>query len=201
MESSHNENNSAQAGGADTVGPIEHICPICGEVVGTARTLQQHRRMHDKNEICDLCGKGFARVGLIKTHKLNKHKTNTSPFICFMRDRRRARLGLITEALLVQHLANSHSGATLADNEQAQTASIPDAGNGDSPSAEDAAAESPREDGGMVVTNNGDPTLVPTVYEISMKEHIDRLDRNIQQLGDQIADERSRYATEPEDTR
>ncbi|KAK7994838.1 hypothetical protein PG990_013611 [Apiospora arundinis] len=126
MESSHNENNSAQAGGADTVGPIEHICPICGEVVGTARTLQ------------------------------------------------RARLGLITEALLVQHLANSHSGATLADTEQAQTASIPDAGNGDSPSAEDAAAESPREDGGMVVTNNGDPTLVPTVYEISIKEHIGR---------------------------
>ncbi|KAK8859975.1 zinc finger protein [Apiospora arundinis] len=201
MESSHNENNSAQAGGADTVGPVEHRCPVCGKVLGTTKTLQQHHRIHDKNETCDLCGNGFARVELLKMHKLNKHKTNTSPFICFMGGCRRARLGLTTEALLVQHLANPHSGATLADNQKAQAAATPDAGNGDNPSAEDAAAAPPREDGGMVEHDNGDQRLIPTVYEMSMQEYLNQSDRKIQQLGNQVADERSRYATEPDDTR
>ncbi|KAK7994045.1 hypothetical protein PG989_007426 [Apiospora arundinis] len=164
MESSHNENNSAQAGGADTVGPVEHRCPVCGKVLGTTKTLQQHHRIHDKNETCDLCGNGFARVELLKMHKLNKHTTNTSPFICFM----------------------GGFGATLADNQKAQAAAIPDAGNGDSPSAEDAAAAPPREYGGMVEHDNGDQRLISTVYEMSMQEYLNQSDRKIQELGNQI---------------
>lgn len=52
--------------------PERFKCQECGKVLADRRCLQVHVRLHeqqDRNHICDVCGKGFARPVTLQRHK------------------------------------------------------------------------------------------------------------------------------------
>lgn len=54
-------------------------CPVCGKVYTWQYDLRIHYRIHsgEKPYKCELCGKGFAQSGAVKTHKARHHQDET----------------------------------------------------------------------------------------------------------------------------
>ncbi|KAK7953023.1 hypothetical protein PG996_013914 [Apiospora saccharicola] len=93
-----------------------HTCQTCNKVLSSAHNLRRHQQTHQNPYMCHPCGAPFAREDQLQKHNLNYHGVNISPFICYIKGCARRRLGLMSEELLKQHLANCHGNATLAEN-------------------------------------------------------------------------------------
>ncbi|KAK8063034.1 hypothetical protein PG997_015131 [Apiospora hydei] len=174
-----------------------HVCQTCNKVLGSAKTLDQHTRTHNKQHRCGHCGELFARYDQVRVHAHTKHGRNISYFICYMEGCTRKGLGLETKDSLIRHLEGTHQGATLADNELAAAHSniklIGESSSEEESDAEDVAkAEAVEQlteasdDEGQ--TSDSDPENMHDEY-----------DQQIKQLQDQIAEERAERAKEIED--
>ncbi|KAK7912210.1 hypothetical protein PG985_014691 [Apiospora marii] len=71
---------------------------------------------------CRFCSKRFGRRDELNRHELHKHGQNVSSHVCYIASCPRRRVGMRSEAALVQHLQNHHDGATMAANEEAKQA-------------------------------------------------------------------------------
>ncbi|KAK8036318.1 hypothetical protein PG993_008932 [Apiospora rasikravindrae] len=174
-----------------------HACGTCNKVLSSAKTLYQHTLTHNKKHKCSDCGELFARLDQVKVHQHTKHKKNKSPFVCYMEGCTRSGLGLDTKESLIRHLENSHQRATLADNELAAAQSgiklVRESSSEEESNSEDATAAEAAENPLDALDNEGqasnrDPQTLHHSY-----------DRRIQQLEDQIAEERAERAKEIED--
>lgn len=63
---------------------LKFVCEMCGKVSKTKSTHQVHMRSHDRkkaelkgelNELCTICGKGFASAFYVSQHMKNTHST------------------------------------------------------------------------------------------------------------------------------
>ncbi|KAK8137221.1 hypothetical protein PG984_005161 [Apiospora sp. TS-2023a] len=115
-------------------------CAVCEKVLNSQKTLEQHTKTHLKQFSCGDCGESFARQDQIVRHRYKAHGHNASSIICYIKGCNRSRLGLQSEKALVTHLANSHQGATVADNKQAAALigiQLPDESSNEEDSASD----------------------------------------------------------------
>ncbi|KAK8063035.1 hypothetical protein PG997_015132 [Apiospora hydei] len=80
----------------------QYVCQTCNKVMSSETNLWRHNKTHDKTEVCDICGKAFAKPGQLGAHQFRVHKINKSDF---------GRLAI--------HLDKVHQGATTVDNDQA----------------------------------------------------------------------------------
>ncbi|KAK7953025.1 hypothetical protein PG988_013719 [Apiospora saccharicola] len=109
----------ATSSGSGNVESRTYQCAVCEKVLNSQKTLEQHTKTHLKPFSCADCGESFARQDQIVYHRYKAHGHNASSFICYIKGCNRSRLGLKSQKALDTHLANSHQGATAANNQQA----------------------------------------------------------------------------------
>ncbi|KAK7959048.1 uncharacterized protein PG986_003902 [Apiospora aurea] len=192
------------------------MCRICNKVLGSAKTLayvtfihrrswiqanpllhSQHTLTHNKQHRCGDCGERFARYDQVRVHAHTKHGRNISFFICYMQDCTRKGLGLETKDSLIRHLENTHQGATLADNELAAAHSdiklVGESSSEEESESEDVATA----DSAEQLTEASDDEGQTSDSDLGNLH--DAYNQQIQELQDQIAEERAGRAKEIED--
>ncbi|XP_023229413.1 zinc finger protein 98-like [Centruroides sculpturatus] len=78
-ESPSNSSQDSQKDGAISRKWRIFPCPVCGKVYTWQYDLKIHYRIHsgEKPYKCELCGKGFAQSGAVRTHKARHHQDET----------------------------------------------------------------------------------------------------------------------------